>query len=184
MTSSAYSRSPPTGSPLASRVTRSLVAEPVGEVGGGRLAGHRRVGGENDLADAVGVDPVDELVDPQVGRVDAVDRAERAAEHVVEAVVLVCPLERDRRRRAARRRRWWSWSRRGSRQIAQVSSSVRFPQSRQKRTRSFTSVSAAASASASLGRPLEDVEREPLRGPLADPGQPASAGRRGSRPKG
>src|SRR5438552_236423 len=41
------------------------------------------------------------------------------------------------------------WSRRASRQISQVSSSVRFPHSRQKRTRSFTSAIAAASAPAS-----------------------------------
>src|SRR3954452_2163049 len=41
------------------------------------------------------------------------------------------------------------WSRRASRQIAQTSSSVRFPHSLQKRTRSFTSSIAAASASAS-----------------------------------
>src|SRR5919204_2136053 len=41
------------------------------------------------------------------------------------------------------------WSRRASRQISQVSSSVRFPHSRQKRTRSLTSAIAAASAPAS-----------------------------------
>jgi hypothetical protein len=42
-----------------------------------------------------------------------------------------------------------AWSRRWSVQIPQSSSSVRFPHSRQKRTRSFTSTSAEASASAS-----------------------------------
>src|SRR5215213_8891014 len=41
------------------------------------------------------------------------------------------------------------WSRRASRQMEQTSSSVRFPHSRQKRTRSLTSLTAAASASAS-----------------------------------
>src|SRR5262245_10915860 len=41
-------------------------------------------------------------------------------------------------------------SRRESRQISQTSSSVRFPHSRQKRTRSFTSRIASASASASV----------------------------------
>src|SRR4051812_28252391 len=41
------------------------------------------------------------------------------------------------------------WSRRASRQMAQTSSSVRFPHSLQKRTRSFTSSIAADSASAS-----------------------------------
>ena len=36
-----------------------------------------------------------ELVDPQVLGLDAVERRERAAEHVVEAAVLRRPLERD-----------------------------------------------------------------------------------------
>ena len=41
------------------------------------------------------VDPGDELGDLQVLRVDAVDRRERPAEHVVEAPVLVGALDRD-----------------------------------------------------------------------------------------
>ena len=49
VTSSAYSRSPPTGSPLASRVTRAAAAQPVGDVDGGGLAGHRRVGRQHHL---------------------------------------------------------------------------------------------------------------------------------------
>ena len=36
-----------------------------------------------------------QLVDPQVLGLDAVERRERAAEHVVEAAVLARPLERD-----------------------------------------------------------------------------------------
>ena len=40
-------------------------------------------------------DPAQQLVDPQVLGLDAVERRERAAEDVVEAAVLVGPLERD-----------------------------------------------------------------------------------------
>ena len=40
-------------------------------------------------------DPAQQLVDPQVLGLDAVERRERAAEHVVEAAVLVRALERD-----------------------------------------------------------------------------------------
>ena len=53
VTSSAYSRSPPTGSPDASRVTadvRGAPAQRVGDVQRRRLAGRGRVGGEHDLA--------------------------------------------------------------------------------------------------------------------------------------
>ena len=52
VTSSAYSRSPPTGSPLASRVTRRpIVLEHTGEVGGRRLALEVGVGREDHLGD-------------------------------------------------------------------------------------------------------------------------------------
>ncbi len=62
-----------------------------------RLAGRRRVRGEHDLADRrVGLLHARvELRDLEVLRLDAVDRGERAAEHVVAAVVLVRPLDRD-----------------------------------------------------------------------------------------
>src|SRR5439155_25361951 len=69
------------------------VAETVGDVSGGRLARHRRVRRQHDLVDTVGVDPADQLVDAEVARLDAVDRAEGAAEHVVEAAILVRPFE-------------------------------------------------------------------------------------------
>jgi hypothetical protein len=69
--------------------------QPVGEERGGRLAGHVRVRREDDLADAVPLHAAQELVDAQVLGLDAVERRERAAEHVVEAAVLVRPLERD-----------------------------------------------------------------------------------------
>ena len=41
------------------------------------------------------LDAAQQLVDAQVLGLDAVERRERAAEHVVEAAVLVRPLERD-----------------------------------------------------------------------------------------
>ena len=53
VSSSAYSRSAPTGSPLASRVTDSSgqpLAQAVGDVERGRLAGRGRVGRDHDLA--------------------------------------------------------------------------------------------------------------------------------------
>ena len=46
-------------------------------------------------SDAVPLDAAQQLVDPQVLGLDAVERRERAAEHVVEPAVLVRPLERD-----------------------------------------------------------------------------------------
>src|SRR5579862_3273426 len=83
------------GKPARKPRYANTVAKPVGEIGRGRLARHRRVRREHDLDDAVRLDAAEQLVDPQVARLDAVDRAQRAAEHVVEAAVLVCALERD-----------------------------------------------------------------------------------------
>ena len=90
----------------------------------------------------------EQLVDAQVAGLDAVERRQRAAEHVVEAAELVRPLERDdvdgllddadQRVVAAL-----------VEADPQSSSSVRLPHSRQKRTRSFTSLSAARARSAS-----------------------------------
>ena len=71
------------------------VAQPVGEVRGGRLARHVRVRREHHLADLTLGDALEQLVDAQVLRLDPVERRERAAEHVVEAAVLVGALERD-----------------------------------------------------------------------------------------
>ena len=85
------------------------------------------------------LDPLQELGDAEIARLDAVERRERAAEHVVEAAVLVRALEReevgrllDDADRASGR-----GARRG--RCAQSSSSVRLPHSGQKRTRSLTS---------------------------------------------
>ena len=160
-----------------------LLAQAVGEVGGGRLAGHRRVRREHDLGDAVRVDTVDQLVDPQVGRIDAVDRAERAAEHVVEAVVGVRALERDdvdrllddadRRVVAARVEADRAGLLLGQvpALAAEADALLHLGERRRERERL-------------LRRPLQDVEREPLRRPLPDSRAAASAARRGSRPKG
>ena len=184
VTSSAYSRSPPTGSPLASRVTRGAAAQPVGEVGGRRLAGHRRVGGEQHLGHVAALDPR--------------DAARR------------CAGARDRRRRSARARRRARGrgrgtrasararpgrtgssttqisdrSRRASAQIGHSGSSARLQHSVQKPIRSFTSRIASASASASASDALQQVERQPLRGAPADARAAARAGRSGCRPRG
>ena len=72
-----------------------LVAQKLCDVDRRRLARRGRVRGEHHLGDAARLDAAHELVDLQVGRVDAVDRRERAAEHVVEAAELVRPLDRD-----------------------------------------------------------------------------------------
>src|SRR5947207_1914774 len=73
----------------------NAAAEAVGEKGRRRLAGHVRVRREHDLLDAVALDTAEQLVDAQVLRFDAVERRQRAAEDVVEAAVLVRPLDRD-----------------------------------------------------------------------------------------
>jgi hypothetical protein len=100
VTSSAYSRSAPTGRPLARRVTEiagRALAQRLGDVQRRRLAGRRRVRREHDLADLrARIDRRGGRArDPQVLGVDAVDRRQRAAEHVIAAAVLVGALERD-----------------------------------------------------------------------------------------
>src|SRR5438067_3520559 len=70
-------------------------AQPVGEVGGGCLAGHVRVRGQHDLLDAVSLHAAEQLVDSQMRGLDAVNRRECAAEHVIEAAVLGRALDRD-----------------------------------------------------------------------------------------
>ena len=152
-------------------MTRHPVAQPVGEVGGGRLAGHRRVRREDDLGDAVRVDAAHELVDAQVARIDAVDRAERAAEHVVEAVVGVGALERDD----------------VDGLLDDADRRVVAPRVEADRARLVLGQVPALAAEAHalldllerrsegerlLARPLQHVEREPLRRPLPDSRQP------------
>ena len=96
VTSSAYSRSPPTGSPLASRETaRPIGDDQPGQVGRRRLALEVRVGGDDQLGDGAVHQPGHELLDPQVVGAHAVDRADRAAEHVVAAAELAGALDGD-----------------------------------------------------------------------------------------
>ena len=103
VTSSAYSRSEPTGRPLASRVTLtcgararsssamySAVASPVVV---GLVASTTSLTGVPSPAGAG--DALEQLGDLQVLGVDAVDRRQRSSEHVVDAVVLVRALHRD-----------------------------------------------------------------------------------------
>ena len=94
VSSSAYSRSPPTGSPLARRDTRTAGGQEVGDVERRRLAGHRRVGGNDDFVDAVR-DAFEQLGHVQIGGIDPVERRQRPAEHVVQAAVLARALDRD-----------------------------------------------------------------------------------------
>src|ERR1043166_5853105 len=65
-------RNPATGEPG----DRDAAAKGVGDVGRGRLPGGGRVGREHDLF-PLSVDAVEQLRDPQVLRVDPVDRGER-----------------------------------------------------------------------------------------------------------
>ncbi len=98
VTSSAYSRSAPTGQ--AARQPRDdhprgALAHRVGQVHRGRLARGGRVGGHHDLAHAAGLDTLDQLLDAQVLGIHPVDRRQRTAEHVVAAAELVGALDRD-----------------------------------------------------------------------------------------
>ena len=96
VTSSAYSRSPPTGSPLAMRVTSmpSGFSKPR-EVHRGRFALDVGVRREDDLVDAVLLDAREQLLDAQLLGADALDRRDRALEHVVAALELAGALDRD-----------------------------------------------------------------------------------------
>ena len=149
VTSSAYSRSPPTGRPLARRVTRVAPAQPVGDVAGGRLAGHVRVRREHDLLDAVALDAARAARRCAGARARhrRAGRARRRARGRGRGTRACAP---SRARRPAARRRRRPCGRAACRgRSTQSSSSVRLPHSRQKPMRSFTSRIASASASAS-----------------------------------
>ena len=125
--------------------------------------------------DLAALDAPQQLGDLQVVGVDAVDRRKRAAEHVVEAAVLVGALDRDhvggllddadQRLLAV-----------GSEQIRQSGPSARLKQRSQRPTFSFTSRIAVARRLGLLVRRPQDVEGEALRGALADPRQPGQLG--------
>ena len=95
VSSSAYSRSPPTGQPAGEARDAHAFGQQVGDVHGGRLTGHGGVGRQDDLVDRGLLHAVDELGDVQVGGLHAVERAEGAAQHVVEAVELARALDGD-----------------------------------------------------------------------------------------
>src|SRR5581483_10580118 len=151
------------------------VAQPAGEIRRGRLAGRVRVRREDDLDDAVALDAVQELVDPQILGLDAVERGERAAEDVVEAAVLRGPLERDevdgllddadRRAVAARVEADRAELLLGevAALAAEADALLHLADRRRERERL-------------LLRHLEDVEGEPLRRPAADPRQARQLG--------
>src|SRR6478735_9315327 len=71
------------------------VAQQPAQVGGGGLALEVGVGGDDDLLDLPRGEPGHELADAQVVGADAVDRADRAAEHVVGAAELAGALDGD-----------------------------------------------------------------------------------------
>ena len=155
VTSSAYSRSPPTGRPRAIRLTDADDRlEPLGQVHRGRLALEGRVGGQDDLDERLAVarglvGAREQLADPEPVRPDPVDRRDRAVEDVVEALELAGPLEGEDVERLLDDAQPASVSRPGSRQIGQSGWSLMLKQRSQKTTLSRTSMSAAASVRAS-----------------------------------
>ena len=54
-----------------------------------RLAIHGGIGGDDDLLDRMVAKPVDQLLDPQRVRANAIERRDGAVEHMVEASVLL-----------------------------------------------------------------------------------------------
>ena len=75
---------------------RRTFAQGVGQVERRGLAGRRRVRGDHDLADARAVvHAAEQLWHVQVLGIDAVDRRQRTAEHVIAALELPRALDRD-----------------------------------------------------------------------------------------
>ena len=170
VTSSAYSRSPPTGSPLARRVTRTLPRS--------RSAMYAAVASPV-IVGFVASTTSATLAAPRSTRASssAMRRCSGSTPSIGESAppstwyrpaVLGRPLERRRCRTAPRRRRSRLRSRRASRQIRQRSPSARLKHSTQNPILSLTSLIASASASASSRGHAQQVEREPLRRALAD----------------
>ena len=96
MTSSAYSRSPPTGSPDAKRVTATSGARSCSAAATWRaVASPVVVGFVASTTSTTPSMPAVELRQPEVLGLDAVDRRQRAPEDVVAAAELVGALDRD-----------------------------------------------------------------------------------------
>src|ERR1035437_1316974 len=68
-------------------------AQQAGQIGGRRLTLEVGVGGDDDLADVNIGQPGQQLLDPQVVRADALDRADRSTEHVVTPSELAGPFD-------------------------------------------------------------------------------------------
>jgi hypothetical protein len=82
--SSAYSRSPPTGSPDARRVTRTPEGlQQAGHVHRGGVPLEVRVRGQDDLRDPIAAHPFEQLSNPEVVRSDAVHWRDGAPQDVV-----------------------------------------------------------------------------------------------------
>ena len=90
--------------------------EQPGEVHRGGLALDVGVGGEDHLGDALVADPGEQLLDPELLGTDALDRRDRALEHVVATAELVRALDRDDVARLLDDAQRASASRRSSRQ--------------------------------------------------------------------
>ena len=164
MTSSAYSRSPPTGSPLASRVTRKPERpEHPGEVGRGRLALEVGVGGQDHLGDRRRRPAGSSARGCAAGR-GRCRRSARSRRRARGSGRGTRGCARSRRRPwAPRPRRARVGSRRGSRQIRHCSSSETLQQIVQNLTLRLD-------LDQHVGQPayvdrvgLQQVERDPLR---------------------
>ena len=68
--------------------------EAVGDVMGGCLPFHRRIDGDDELANAAGAHTVDQALDVQVLGPDPVERRQRAPQHVIGSVHRTRPLQR------------------------------------------------------------------------------------------
>ena len=150
------------------RVTRTPEGpEELGQVDRRRLALDARVGGEDDLFDLVGLEPRQQLPHLQIVGADAVQRRERAQQHVVAPAELARPLQRQQVVRLlddAER----PGIALGSRQMRQGSSSVTLKQTVQwtMRALSWTSDSASVATSAAGRLRRKKVSRWAVLGPM------------------
>ena len=147
---SAYSSSPPMGTPVAMRLMRTPKrAQQLGEVDRRRFALHAGIRRHDDFSNGVATAALDQFGDTKIVGADAIQGREHAVKDVVAAAVAP---------RAARwrSRRGWATthsrlaSRRWSRQMAQGSSSVKSQQVPHSLIFARRSAMAAASAVASF----------------------------------
>ena len=94
VTSSAYSRSEPTGMPMAMRVTRTPSGlSKLRQIHRGGFAFGRGIRRDDDFFDRAALEPLDQALDFELIGTNALQRRERAAEHVVEAAELARLLD-------------------------------------------------------------------------------------------